>query len=101
MIASFALAASPADARQNTAATRQPTATPAADPRAEAYAQFLMAHRYEDDENVDAAIAAYKRASTLDPRGASIVSDLANLYMRLNRATDAIAAGEQALKIDP
>ena len=68
---------------------------------AEAYAQFLMAHRYEDDENIDGAIAAYKRAMTLDPKGASIVSDLANLYMRLNRAADAIASGEQALKIDP
>jgi tetratricopeptide (TPR) repeat protein len=37
----------------------------------------------------------------LDPRGAEIASDLANLYMELNRGTEAIAAGEQALKIDP
>jgi len=99
-MASLGLTVSPVGAGQNTTGSRTPTAQ-AADPVAEAYAQFLMAHRYEDDENADAAIAAYKRAMTLDPRGASIVSDLANLYMRMNRAADAIASGEQALKIDP
>jgi predicted Zn-dependent protease len=94
------LTARSADARQNAAPSRQSTVQPA-DPIAEAYAQFLMAHRFEDDEDADAAIAAYKRALTLDPKGSSIASDLANLYMRLNRASDGVAAGEQALAIDP
>lgn len=100
LVVSLGLTALPTEARQNTPASRQASAQ-AADSIAEAYAQFLMAHRYEDDENTDAAIAAYKRALALDPRGADIVSSLANLYMRLNRASEAISAGEQALNIDP
>jgi tetratricopeptide (TPR) repeat protein len=68
---------------------------------AEAYTQFMMAHRLEEDNNVDGAIAAYKRAITLDPKSADIVAELADLYLRQNRAQDALAAGEQALKIAP
>ena len=37
----------------------------------------------------------------LDPEAASIGGELADLYMRQNRMTDAIAAAEQALKIVP
>jgi tetratricopeptide (TPR) repeat protein len=68
---------------------------------AEAYAQFLMAHRHEDDNKIDDAIAAYRRAMVLDPNAAEIVSDLADLYMRENKRPEAITAAEQALKIDP
>jgi predicted Zn-dependent protease len=82
----------------------QPAQAPTQQPSdrvAEAYAQFLMAHRYEDDDKADEAIAAYRRAMALDPTAAEIVSDLANLYMRINRPADAISVGEQALKVDP
>ncbi|HKT81924.1 MAG TPA: tetratricopeptide repeat protein, partial [Vicinamibacterales bacterium] len=96
------LTALPAEADQNNprGSSNSSSSAQAADPVAEAYAQFLMAHRLEDDEDIDGAIAAYKRAMTLDPGAASIVADLANLYMRLNRVTDAINTAEQALKID-
>jgi predicted Zn-dependent protease len=100
LLASISVGVSAVHAGQNAQASR-PTVAPPADPIAEAYAQFLMAHRFEDDENADAAIAAYRRAMTLDPGAASIVADLASLYMRLNRAADAIDAGERALEIDP
>ena len=82
---------------------RQPAApaVQAPDRVAEAYAQFLLAHRLEDEDNVEGAIAAYKRAMALDPAAASIGADLADMYMRQNRAADAIAAAEQALKIAP
>ena len=70
------------------------------DPVAEAYAQFLLAHRLEDDDDVDGAVAAYKRAMALDPRAAEIVSELADLFMRQNRMPEALAAAEQALKIE-
>lgn len=83
---------------------RQPAAPPSVPPPdrvAEAYAQFLLAHRLEDDDDVEGAIAAYKRAMALDPEAASIGGELANLYMRQNRMTDAIATAEQALKIVP
>ena len=73
----------------------------APDPIAEAYTQFLLAHRLEDDNDVDGAVAAYKRAMALDPRAADIASELADLYMRQNRVAEATATAEQALKIAP
>ena len=72
-----------------------------ADPVGEAYAQFLLAQRLEADDNVDGAVAAYKRAIALDPRAADLVASLANLYMRASRAEEATAAAQQALAIDP
>jgi tetratricopeptide (TPR) repeat protein len=82
---------------------RSPRTTPAPkpDPIAQAYEQFLLAHRLKESEDADGAIAAYKRAMALDPASATIVAELADLYMRQNRAADAIAAAEQALKISP
>ena len=68
---------------------------------AEAYTQFLLAQRFEDDDDADGAIAAYRRAMALDPQAADIVAELANLYMRQNRSQDATTAAENALKIDP
>ena len=73
----------------------------AADSIAEAYTQFMMAHRLEEDNNIDGAIAAYKRAIALDPQAADILAELADLYLRQNRGPDALAASEQALKIAP
>ena len=49
---------------------------------------------------MNGAIAAYKRAMELDPRAADIPAELAELYMRENRGSEAIAAAEQAFKID-
>jgi tetratricopeptide (TPR) repeat protein len=89
---------SPADAQQNRAPS---AAAPAPDPVAQAYEQFLLAHRLDEDDDVEGAIAAYKRAMALDPKSAEIVAELADLYMRQNRASDAITAAEQALKISP
>jgi predicted Zn-dependent protease len=67
---------------------------------AEAYDQFLLARHYEDD-NVDEAIAAYKRAMALDPLAADVPAELAALYLRENRVPDALGAAEQAVKIEP
>jgi tetratricopeptide (TPR) repeat protein len=94
VLAALGSAVPRAHAQQNAPAPQ------AADRIAEAYAQYLMAHRYEDDEQVDNAIAAYRRAMTLDPAAAEIISDLANLYMRANRTSEATTAAEQALKVD-
>jgi tetratricopeptide (TPR) repeat protein len=71
----------------------------AGDRQAEAYAQFLLARDYEDD-NPDRAIAAYKRAMELDPQAADIPAELAALYLRQNRVEEALATAEQATKID-
>lgn len=73
---------------------------PAADRTAEAYAQFLQAHVLADEDKTDEAIAAYRRAMTLDPASATIPAELAELFFEENRPTDAQNAAEQALKID-
>ncbi|MQA29684.1 MAG: tetratricopeptide repeat protein, partial [Luteitalea sp.] len=99
ILAVLGLLAPPAAAVQPAAAD-QPLAPQATDRVAEAYEQFLRAHMFEEDENVEAAIAAYKRAMTLDPGAADIPADLAELYMREDRAAEAVATAEQSLKID-
>jgi tetratricopeptide (TPR) repeat protein len=88
------------------AAAPQPPAAQAPAPPAnsakvaEAYDQFLLARHYEGD-NVDQAIAAYKRAMDLDPLAADVPAELAALYLRENRVPEALAAAEQAVKIAP
>jgi tetratricopeptide (TPR) repeat protein len=67
----------------------------------EAYAQFLLGHHLEEADNIDGAIAAYKRAMELDPTAAEITAQLAGLYLRQNKIEDAMATAEQALKIAP
>jgi tetratricopeptide (TPR) repeat protein len=67
----------------------------------EAYAQFLLGHRLEDADDVNGAIAAYKRALELDPLAADIPGELAGLYLRQNKIQEAMTAAEQAIKIAP
>jgi tetratricopeptide (TPR) repeat protein len=101
LVAIFVASASIAQARQ-TSDPRGARQKPAADAGvAEAYDQFLLAHRYESDDKIDEAIAAYKRAMALDPHAAEVPAELAGLYLRQNKAAEAISAGEQALAIDP
>src|SRR3989442_4292429 len=66
----------------------------------EAYAQFLMANRLAENGDEAGAIAGYKRAMELDPQAAEIPAELGALYLEQNKAQDAMAAAEQALKID-
>ena len=61
----------------------------------------MLARHLEASDDVPGAIAAYKRAMTLDPAAADIPAELAALYMRQNRAEEALDAAEQALKISP
>src|SRR5258708_18601745 len=95
-----------ADARalaQN-ASRGQRTAPPAAaspDKVAEAYAQFLLGHRFEENEDETAAIAAYKRAMELDPNSADIPAQLAGLYLKQSTVQEAMAPAQASLKIAP
>jgi tetratricopeptide (TPR) repeat protein len=92
LAAVVSLLAAPAQARAQAAP---------ADRSGEAYAEFLVGRHLETTDNIDGAISAFKRAAQLDPRAADIVAELAGLYMRQSRLDDAIAAGEQSLKIAP
>lgn len=73
---------------------------PAADRVAEAYDQFLRAHLLQE-EDVEGAITAYRRAMALDPQSAAIAADLADLLMKESRGAEAIQAAEQALRLNP
>jgi predicted Zn-dependent protease len=78
----------------------QPPAATATDKTAEAYAQFLIAHRLAEKEDEAGAIAAYKRAMDLDPQSADIPAELAGLYLEANKIQEATTAAEQAVKLD-
>jgi tetratricopeptide (TPR) repeat protein len=76
----------------------------AADPNATsstALYEFLVGRHLESEGDVDGAIAAYERAARLDPTSAEILAGLAALYFEQNRPTEALQAGERALKIGP
>jgi tetratricopeptide (TPR) repeat protein len=88
-----------ADAAQARRQATPPASRPA-DPRAEAYHQFLLAQRLEDEQNTDGAIDAYQRAMALDPTSADLPAALATLYLGLDRTNDAKTSAEQALAMD-
>src|SRR5580765_355508 len=77
------------------------TATAPPEKVADAYAQFLLGHRFEENEDESSAIAAYKRAMELDPNAAEIPAQLAGLYLKQSKVQEAMAAAETALKIAP
>ncbi len=95
---SVPLAAAPQRTGQRPATAPVPAAS---DKVAEAYAQFLLGHHLEENDDADGAIAAYKRAMELDPLAADIPAELAALFLRLNRVQEAMTTAEQALKIAP
>lgn len=90
-----------AQTRPSAPARQGAAPAPALDKVAEAYGQFLLAHRLEQSDDVNGAVLAYKRAMELDPLAADVPAALAALYLRQSRPQDAIAAAEQALKVAP
>jgi tetratricopeptide (TPR) repeat protein len=67
----------------------------------DAYSQFMLGRHLETADDIPGAIAAFKRAIQLDPKSSDAIAELAGLYMRQSRLDEAIATGEQALKIEP
>ena len=76
-------------------ASRQPAAN-----QPQAYYEFLLARRLEGEGDVDGAIAAFRRAATLDPASAELRAELAGLFARQNRADEAVATATDALTLD-
>lgn len=66
----------------------------------DAYLQFMLGRRLEAGGDIEGAIAAHKRAAELDPRSAEIRAELAGLYARQDRPSEAIEWAEAALKLD-
>jgi tetratricopeptide (TPR) repeat protein len=99
---SIPLAADARAAVQSAPRGQRPSATTASPEKvADAYAQFLLGHRFEENEDETSAIAAYKRAMDLDPNAAEIPAQLAALYLKQSKVQEAMAAAETALKIAP
>lgn len=100
MLGASAPSLATAQGRQAAPPPRPAPATADVDRAAQAYEQFLRGHLLEDDD-VDGAIAAYRKAAALDPASATIHADLADLFMREGRANDALQSAEQALRLAP
>src|SRR5678816_4529616 len=96
---SVAVAGAAQNGRQTRAAS--PPAASAVPALSDAYDQYLLGLRLERDDNIEGAIAAFKRAMVLDPSAAEVSAELSALYMRQNRIAEAMTAAEQALKIAP
>ena len=96
---SAAFAAPGQNGRQTRGAS--PPASTSASAVADAYDQYLRGRQLERDDNIDGAIAAFRRAMTLDPSAAELPAELAGLYMRQNQVAEAIAAANQAIAIAP
>ncbi|HZR25790.1 MAG TPA: tetratricopeptide repeat protein [Vicinamibacterales bacterium] len=79
----------------------RPAATTPPEKIAEAYTQFLLAHRLEEGDDPTGAIAAYKKAIELDPTAADVPAELAALYLKQGRYNEAEATATQALKVAP
>jgi tetratricopeptide (TPR) repeat protein len=94
LLVSAVLAASPAPAALPAAQTSAPA-------RGEAYYLFLHARKLEGEGDIDGAIAAHRRALALVPDAAEVHAELAGLYARQNRVTEAVAEGQAALALDP
>ena len=91
----------PATGFAQTSAQATAPAVVSPDKLGEAYEQFLLAHRAEQQNDVDAAIAADKRAGDLDPMSPEVLAELSSLYLRQNRTQEAMKTAEQALAIAP
>ena len=81
-------------------AVAQTAAVAPSDPKAQALYEFLMARRLESSGDAAGALAALERAKQLDPQSGEISAEIAAYYFRQNRATDAVAAAQQALQLD-
>ncbi len=84
-------------------AAAQTTSAPDAETgdRAEAYRLFMLARHLEGEENLDGAIQALRDASRLDPESGEPLAELAGLYARAGRETEALAAANEAIDREP
>ena len=80
--------------------TTAPAQAPASPSNADAYFYFLQGHMLEGSGDVDGAVDAYKKAIEAAPQSADIRAELAGVYARAGRTTDAVSAALDALKVD-
>jgi tetratricopeptide (TPR) repeat protein len=71
------------------------------DTSGQAYFEFLLARRLEAQGDTTGALAALKRALTLDPKSAELHAELAGFHARQNNGPESVEAAERALTLDP
>src|SRR5436309_15877090 len=69
--------------------------------RAQAYYHFSKARLLDDEGQANQAVDEYKKALELDPNNSMIYSELAESYLRNNRASAAADTATKAVQIDP
>ena len=69
--------------------------------RAEAYYAFVLGRTLEGAGDIEGAVAAFTRATELDPDATDIWAEMAALHARQNQPDEAIAAADAALERDP
>lgn len=67
---------------------------------ADAYFYFLQGRMLEGRGDVPGAIAAYRRATELEPKASAIHAELAGVYARAGRALDAVSEAEAAIALN-
>ena len=70
-------------------------------PEGDASYYFLVARHLEDLGQINDAVAALRKAISLEPGSAELRAELAGVYARQNNAVDSLDAADEALKIDP
>ena len=98
----------PAQAGPGKGPGQMPTASSATPDHAKAYYHFMLARRYKElagiynrGDYIDRAISEYKQAIAGDPTSLFLRVELAELYWRSSRITDAVNEAEAVLKEDP
>jgi tetratricopeptide (TPR) repeat protein len=67
---------------------------------AEAYLEFLMARRLEQQGDQAGALAALQRAAVADPKSAEVKAEIAGFQLRRNRRPEAERAAREALTLN-
>lgn len=78
-----------------------PAAAAQADAGGNAAYYFILGRHLEGEGKVDDAVAALNKAIALAPESAEPRAELAGLYLRQEKAREAIDAAEDALKVSP
>lgn len=73
---------------------------PSSETLSQAYFLFLQARELEDQNDIDGAIAAYRRAAELYPQAAEIHAELALTFGRRGSADEALKEADTAIAID-
>lgn len=98
---SLAIAISPIQGSAENKASTPPGTEESATQEPGATYYFLLGRYLEGSGKIDEAIEAFRKAIALEPSSAEPRAELAGLYARQDKGAEALAAAEEALRVDP